>query len=173
MHPSVLWLNGAFGVGKTAAAEALCAADPTWRCADPELLGAFLHDAERTWGGDPQDHPGWPELVAAGVRALHPTPERPVVVPMSVPDRDTWHAVRAALGVRVLHVVLHSEPAVRRSRVDAGAPDALPWRRDRAEGEAAAWLAEEGTVLRTDLLTREEVAAALRAGWERVRGRTA
>lgn len=174
MRPSVLWLNGAFGVGKTTAAMHLVEADDRWRAADPELLGAYLSDAERSWGGDYQAHPGWPVLAAAGVRALQPSPERPVVVPMAVHDRDTWQTLRSAVGDRVLHVVLHAEPEVLLTRVEAGEPEALPWRRERlAQYERAAWLHEEGTLLRTDLLTPAEVAGALRAGWERVRGRTA
>ncbi len=174
MHPCVLWLNGAFGVGKTTAAVGLVESDDAWRAADLELLGSFLSDAERSWGGEFQAHPGWPDLVAAGVRALDPTPERPVVVPMAVHDRATWDAVREAVGVRLLHVVLHAEPGVLLTRVEAGEPEALPWRRERlAAYQAATWLQEDATVLHTDLLTAPEVSAALRAGWDRVRGRTA
>lgn len=175
VHPCVLWLNGGFGVGKTTAARALVTADPQWRVADPELLGAYLSDAERSWGEDFQAHPGWPALVAAGIHALAPAPDRPVVVPMAVHDRATWCALREQLDVRLLHVVLHSDPTVLLSRVETGEPEALPWRRERARAYESAleWLAVEGTVLRTDLLTPEDVAAALRAGWQRVRSRTA
>ena len=174
VHPSVLWLNGAFGVGKSTAAAGVLAADDRWRAADPELLGAFLSDAERSWGQDVSAHPGWVQLVASGVRALAPTPERPVVVPMAVHDRDTWQALAAALGCRVLHVVLHAEPGVLLTRVEAGEPAALPWRRERLPAyEAASWLRTQATVLHTDLLTPPEVSGALLAGWDRVRGRTA
>lgn len=174
MQPSVLWLNGAFGVGKTTAAMHLVELDDRWRAADPELLGAYLSDAERSWGTDFQSHPGWPVLAAAGVRALCPSPERPVVVPMAVHDSDTWTALRSAVGERVLHVVLHAEPEVLLTRVEAGEPQSLPWRRERlAQYERATWLREQGTVLRTDLLTPQDVAGALRAGWQRVAGRSA
>ena len=174
VHPSVLWLNGAAGVGKSTAAAGLVAADSAWRSADPELLGTFLADAEGTWGQDVSAHPGWVALVTAGVRALSPTPERPVVVPMAVHDRDRWSDVAAALGCRVMHVVLHAEPGVLLTRVEAGEPAALPWRREQLRAYAAAtWLHTEATVLHTDLLTPPEVSTALRAGWDRVRGRSA
>jgi hypothetical protein len=82
--------------------------------------------------------------------------------------------VREAVGVRLLHVVLHAEPGVLLTRVEAGEPEALPQRRERlAAYESAAWLREDATVLHTDLLTAPEVSAALRAGWDRMRGRTA
>ena len=44
----ILWLNGAFGVGKTTTSRAIRERAPTWRSFDPEQVGMLL---QPTWLG--------------------------------------------------------------------------------------------------------------------------
>ena len=62
----ILWLNGAFGVGKTTTARAIRERAPTWRSFDPEQVGMLLA-ANLAWVefNDFQDLPPWRSLVPA------------------------------------------------------------------------------------------------------------
>ena len=121
--PSILWVNGPFGGGKTSACQALVALDATWRLADPEVLGCFVRDAQRSHGEDFQCHPGWTRLVVAGLVALDPSPEHPVAVAMAVHDECRWRAIAGGLasaGHPVRHVVLDAAPTEIEQRIDLG-----------------------------------------------------
>ena len=58
----IIWLNGPFGVGKTAVARALLEEKPDWALLDPEVRGA---ESVRQWPGvdDFQDLPEWRKAV--------------------------------------------------------------------------------------------------------------
>lgn len=98
MLPGVIvFLNGAFGVGKTSAARALYEALPESLIFDPESVGAMLSDTlkERTdWPGDYQSLPAWARIVVAIVRELRRDYEQPLIVPMTVWRADVWRQLR-------------------------------------------------------------------------------
>lgn len=98
MLPGVIvFLNGAFGVGKTSTARALHEALPESLIFDPESVGAMLRDTlkERTdWPGDYQSLPAWGRIVVAIVRELRRDYEQPLIVPMTVWRLDVWRRLR-------------------------------------------------------------------------------
>lgn len=71
MSTVIVWLNGAFGVGKTSTARELVGVLPDARIVDPEYVGYMLRHALATEPvGDFQDWPPWRELVVSTVRSV-------------------------------------------------------------------------------------------------------
>ncbi|UJP39687.1 AAA family ATPase [Cellulomonas palmilytica] len=167
----ILWLNGAFGVGKTTCATQLAARRPHTRTHDPEALGWWL---SRTVGrvtgvSDYQDLRAWRRgTVRATSRRADGTDL--VVVPMSLLDAahaDEVLGGLAARGHEVRHVTLHASPDELLRRIDADTtdPGARAWRRTQVARYSAAadHLAARGPVVATDGRTPDEVARAVLA----------
>ncbi len=127
-EPLVVWINGAFGVGKTAVAVELLRRLPDAILFDPELVGGLLRCVvpadEHT--DDFQDIPAWREMTRAGVVSLAGERRGAIVVPMTVFDTgyfdETVGGIRRS-GVRVVHVSLVSPAAVVTQRLRARASD--------------------------------------------------
>jgi hypothetical protein len=80
--PNVIWINGAFGVGKTAVARELAARIPNAHVVDPELIGYVLRRLPFAPRRDYQEFQAWRLLTRLLIRvaALRGT----VIVPMTV-----------------------------------------------------------------------------------------
>lgn len=81
----VIWINGAFGAGKTSVVHHLCDAVPDARVLDPEIIGSlmqYLGEANDT--GDFQDLPMWRRLVADASIGLMEVHGADLVVPMTL-----------------------------------------------------------------------------------------
>ncbi|MGH3759846.1 AAA family ATPase [Actinophytocola sp.] len=119
----ILWLDGAFGAGKTTLAEELHRRVPDALPFDPEYIGFLL----RAWapapeGGDFQDMPLWRRLTAEFAVGLHREYGRPVITPMTLVDtghRDEIFGLIAAAGVSLRHVFLDVPADELRRRIDA------------------------------------------------------
>ena len=116
----LVWIDGAFGVGKTTVAKALARRWPAAMTFDPEQLGFLLRRLVppdlRT--RDFQEMPLWRQLVrhtAAGLIEHH---GRPLIVPMALPDPGSRDEILGGLrssGLDVRHfLLLASEPTLRR-----------------------------------------------------------
>jgi hypothetical protein len=124
----VLWLNGAFGVGKTTVARLL---EPQRTLVDPERIGFVMR---RTFwrGRDYQDVVLWRRLVARQVRRA--ARRGPIVVPMTIVHHDVLADLqRAVTSMRM--VVLDAPPEVieARAHADGADPYARKWRLDNLE----------------------------------------
>ena len=118
----VIWLNGAFGVGKTTVARALAAKLPDALVMDPEdigrMLGKILPSVLRT--SDFQDIPSWRRMTVATIESLlrdHPVP---LVVPMTVVEPAYFDETVGLLrrrGVTVHHFTLAASPTTIRRRL--------------------------------------------------------
>lgn len=118
----VVWLNGAFGVGKTTVARALAAELPDALVMDPEDIGRMLRKvapaARRTT--DFQDIPSWRRVTVATIESLlrdHPVP---LVVPMTVVDPNYFDETVGRLrraGITVHHYTLAAGPKTIRRRL--------------------------------------------------------
>lgn len=84
----VIWLNGAFGVGKTTVARALAAELPGALILDPEDIGRMLRQVvpDGLRSSDFQDIPSWRRLTVATIESLLRDHPGPLVVPMTVVD---------------------------------------------------------------------------------------
>jgi len=117
----LIWINGAFGAGKTQTAHELHRRLPDGHVADPELLGFALHKmlppAQRS---DFQDLPQWRAAVIATLHQIEATHDGPVIVPMSIVRDDYFDEIVGGLrarGMQVRHYALTATPQTLRRRL--------------------------------------------------------
>jgi gluconate kinase len=169
--PVIIWLNGAFGAGKTTLAEELRRRLPDAVVYDPEDVGLMLWK----WLGpndDFQNLPSWRELVVATAASLRRHHADTLIVPMSL-IREAYRTEilggLADAGEDVLHVFLEADTGVLRHRLDArddhphdpeASRFARAWSLKRIDAAAvASGQQPRGTLmLRSDMLTRAELA---------------
>ncbi|MFF8960691.1 NUDIX domain-containing protein [Streptomyces sp. NPDC014894] len=131
----IVWINGAFGAGKTATAQELIDLIPNSTLYDPELIGAglrrMLPPKRLAEVSDCQDLPIWRRLVVDTAAAMLAELGGVLVVPMTLPRqeyRDEIFGGLAARRIPVCQVLLRSEESILRGSVpSAGRPgDAGP-----------------------------------------------
>ncbi|MFE0876306.1 NUDIX domain-containing protein [Streptomyces smyrnaeus] len=177
----IVWLNGAFGAGKTTAAYELLDLLPGSTLYDPEVIGAqlrwMLPKEQLAQTADFQDLRSWRRLVVDTAAALLCEVPGPLITPLTLlrrEYRDEMFGAFAARRIPVRHLLLHAEEAVLRERIDTraaadgGATRAWALSHLRPYREALPWItAEAGTVDTTHLTPRrtaERLAEALSAG---------
>jgi len=80
MPAMILWINGAFGAGKTTTAGLVTKRLEDAKVFDPEYVGYMLMPFIKSPTGDFQDLPLWRHLVIqtmTGLAQQHPTPGSP------------------------------------------------------------------------------------------------
>jgi predicted kinase len=167
----IIWLNGAFGAGKTTLAGELHRRLPDAIVYDPEDVGQMLWKWMRP-NDDFQDLPSWRELVVATALSLRRHHADTLIVPMSL-VRDAYRAEilggLADAGEEILHVFLEADAGVLGERLAARAPvpanpetgqSAHDWAISRVTAAVAAAAHQpDGTLmLRSDRLTPAELA---------------
>jgi len=127
--PTVVWVNGAFGVGKTSTVAAIRRRRPDAIVVDPERLGWVLQHVLRL-RGDYQDRRLWRTGVRLEIRLRSRlSPRRPLVVAMTLvePDYRREHLGRLAEhGFTVAEVILDAAPETILARLD-GRGDGDSW----------------------------------------------
>ncbi|MGI5467522.1 NUDIX domain-containing protein [Streptomyces sp. CA-132043] len=120
----IVWLNGAFGAGKTTAAQELLDLLPGSTLFDPELVGHGLKEmlpAKRLDDVDDyQDLPSWRRLVVDAAAALLTEVPGPLIAPMTLlrqEYRDEIFGGLASRRIPVRHVLLHAEETILRERI--------------------------------------------------------
>ena len=166
----VVWLNGAFGAGKTTVARKLASVLPDAMTLDPEAIGGMLRKAipacRRTL--DFQDLRVWRRLTVAAVE--HVLQDHPglLLVPMTVVDSTYFEETVGELrrsGITVHHFTLVAEPKTIRRRLllRLAHPRSTRWALQRVERCTRALQASRfATHLTTDNRSASEVAAAVR-----------
>ena len=129
----VIWLNGAFGAGKTTVARALAAELPGALVLDPEQIGRMLRRVvpAALLTSDFQDIPSWRRLTVATVESLLRDHPGPLIVPMTVVDPmyfdETVGRLRRS-GIAVQHFTLVASPrTIRRRLVGRLSPPWATW----------------------------------------------
>lgn len=149
-RPTVVWLNGAFGAGKTTVAERIIDRLGHAVLVDPEEIGSLLRASLQQVSPrrDFQDWAAWRSLSVESIAHIA-TEARgaAVIVPQTVLVERYWKEIEAGLSsrVRLVPVCLHVDADVhaRRVHADRREPDALGWRLRRFDDyRAAAWLAD-------------------------------
>lgn len=177
----IIWINGAFGAGKTSLADALSKSLRSSIVFDPELAGFLLQrTVPSAPSGDFQDLPIWREVVVSLALKLRRCYGSALIVPMTlvVPDyhREIFGALKSA-GEGLLHVFLDVDAATLRQRIVAQviaphdpARDASvrAWRLGQIERclDARASLPPDTLFLDAAALTTSQLAAAVIAAWE-------
>ncbi|MGV9251901.1 NUDIX hydrolase [Streptomyces sp. NPDC003697] len=176
----IVWINGAFGAGKTTTARELIELIPNSALFDPEIVGGALarllppkHLAE---AGDFQDLPIWRRLVIDTAAAMLAELGGTLVVPMTLlrqEYRDEIFGGLAARRIAVRHILLAPAETILRERivgreVPPGLPDAemriRQWSYDHIEpyrAALAAWLTADAHLVDTSALTPYETAVRI------------
>lgn len=117
----LVWINGAFGAGKTHTAFELLRRTDNAHVADPELIGYGIHRmlpaVART---DFQDRPQWRTAVAATLADAVEATDGPVFVPMTLVNVSYFDEIMGGLddrGVDVRHFALSAAPDTLRARL--------------------------------------------------------
>ncbi|WP_112467511.1 NUDIX hydrolase [Streptomyces triticisoli] len=176
----IVWVNGAFGAGKTTTARELIELIPNSTLFDPEVIGSALahllppkHLAEV---GDYQDLPIWRRLVIDTAAAMLAELGGTLVVPMTLlrqEYRDEIFGGLAARRITVRHILLTPAETILRERI-AGreVPPGLPdgemrvrqWAYDHIEpyhAALASWLTADAHPVDTSALTPYETAVRI------------
>jgi hypothetical protein len=129
----IVWLNGAFGVGKTTTAAAVQAQIPGSRIFDPETVGVMLaaNLADRPVS-DFQHWPPWRPLVVATLVHLAQFTRQHLIAPQTVLDHGYQEEILSGLKAAGLDVLLVLLDAEERALVDriGGSDIAQQWRLD-------------------------------------------
>ncbi|MFD9792875.1 NUDIX domain-containing protein [Streptomyces sp. NPDC059070] len=182
----IIWINGAFGAGKTSTARELVDLIPDSTLYDPEVIGGALRyllpQKRLAEVGDYQDLPIWRRLVVDGAAAMLAELGGVLVVPMTLlrqEYRDEIFGGLASRRIPVRHVLLTHEETILRARIAARVevpddPEASErcrqWAYEHIEPYRAAlgWLREDAHVLDNGALTprqsAEHIADAVRTG---------
>ncbi|MEU3613705.1 NUDIX domain-containing protein [Streptomyces sp. NPDC006872] len=179
---TVVWINGAFGAGKTITARELIDLIPNSTLFDPEVIGGalpYLLPAKRLAEvGDFQDLPIWRRLVIDTAAALLAELGGTLVVPMTLlrqEYRDEIFGGLAARRIAVRHVLLAPAETILRERIaNREIPPDLPdgeirirqWSYDHIEPYQAAlasWLTADAHPVDNGFLTPQETAARISA----------
>lgn len=116
----LIWINGAFGAGKTHTAHELQRRMAGARVADPELLGFAMHKMLPPGAStDFQDLPQWRAAVVATLRQAESASAGPVLVPMTIVRDDYFDEIIGALraDIDVRHYALIASPETLRTRL--------------------------------------------------------
>ncbi|MEU3856378.1 NUDIX domain-containing protein [Streptomyces sp. NPDC028722] len=177
---TVVWINGAFGAGKTTAARELIELIPHSTLFDPEVIGGalahLLPPKRLAEVGDFQDLPVWRRLVVDTAAAMLAELGGTLVVPMTLlrqEYRDEIFGGLAARRIAVHHLLLAPAETILRERT-AGreTPPDLPdgelrtrqWSYDHIEPYRAAlasWLTADAHLVDTSALTPYETAVRI------------
>jgi len=144
--PRVIWINGAFGVGKTTVARLIAARDPDVLFFDPEEVGFFLWKVippHLRAPHDFQDDAIWRDLVAVVAERLLKHHRRSLVCPMTLINPEYFDEIIGALrtaGIRVDHYMLVAsrDTLMKRLRDRGTEPDGFEWCMQRNDAHAAA-----------------------------------
>ncbi|WP_225840468.1 AAA family ATPase [Streptomyces sp. NK08204] len=124
----IVWVNGAFGSGKSTLVDELRPRWPEALVYDPEMVGYVLREIVEVPTGDFQDLPLWRRQVANLAVGLIQEYRRPVLVPMTLVNSGYVGEIFGALkdaGIDVHHFFLKVPREVLEKRIDSRihAPD--------------------------------------------------
>ncbi len=181
----IVWINGAFGAGKTTTARELIDLIPNSTLYDPELIGdglrRLLPPKRLAEVSDYQDLPIWRRLVVDTAAALLAELGGVLVVPMTLlrqEYRDEIFGGLASRRIAVRHVLLGPDETILRRRIAGREVPETPdgeqrvrqWAFDHIEPYLAAldWISEDALVVDTSRLdpleTARRIADAVRTG---------
>lgn len=109
----IVWLNGAFGAGKTTVAFELHRRLPGSFVYDPEEVGFFLRKnmPETCHTADFQDMPLWRSFNYQILKEFHERYDGPIIVPMTLVNPVYFEEIVGRLedgGVPVVHIILYA-----------------------------------------------------------------
>lgn len=122
----LVWINGAFGSGKTQTTFELLRRAPDAHVADPELIGFGIHRMlPPSARSDFQDRPQWRSAVVATLADAVQAHDGPVLVPMTLVEPAYFDEIMSGLhaadvAVRHFSLIASPESLQRRLRTRSG-----------------------------------------------------
>ncbi len=161
----IIFINGAFGAGKTTVAELLVQRIPNSLLYDPEIVGMGLRYILQPIAqfDDFQDLPPWRPLVVETARHLLKTYGRTLIVPMTLWNKAYFLEIMDGLRQfepQLFHFCLTATNATLRKRLQErpSSPQAYAWACERIERCVTAFQDDMFAVqLATDDRTSEEL----------------
>ena len=165
----VVWINGAFGVGKSTTALHVALQNPQLHFFDPEWVGymlrANLHGVEFE---NFQDLPAWRNLVPPVARAISAHVNRDLLAVQTVLNKDYWDELQHGLAEQnfdIVHVLLDIDETHLQARIENDTADvqAKPWRLSHINEFLAAksWLHSQSDLIVDVSTASPEDAAAV------------
>lgn len=159
----IIWINGAFGSGKTQSSHELHRRLPGSFLYDPENVGYFLrkNTPESLRHGDFQDLTAWRECNLSILRLLDSKHDGPIIVPMTLVNPVYFDEVIGELrksGVEVKHFALVASKAVILERLRKRREGTNSWAAQQIDRCVAALSTEKfEQQIETDHLTIDQV----------------
>jgi len=136
----ILWINGAFGAGKTTAAFELNRRIPGSFVYDPENVGDFIRKNSPQTSilqqGDFQDIPLWRQMNAEMLKLLASSHDGLIIVPMTLVNREYYDEIITAIidsGIPVKHYILYASKATLINRLDKRGERGESWSRQQID----------------------------------------
>ncbi len=158
----LIWINGAFGAGKTTTAFELQKRLPNSRVYDPENAGYFIRKnlPKALWKVDFQDHPLWRQINLEMLRLLAKSEEH-VIIPMTLVHRPYYNEIVQPLleeGIHLHMILLLTEKVTLQHRLRKRFEGTDNWALRQADRCLQALQHDiPGFPLSTDHLTIEQV----------------
>lgn len=119
----IIWLNGAFGSGKTTSAFELKRRLPNSFVYDPENIGYFIrkNTPEESHKSDFQDHEQWRSFNYQMLKYISDTYEGTIIVPMTVTNRRYYDEIIQKLkddSILLRHYILYADKATLLKRLN-------------------------------------------------------
>ncbi len=160
----IIWLNGAFGAGKTQTAHELKRRIPYSMIYDPEQIGFFINRSfpKEIKKGDFQDYELWREFNYKTLKHIHSEYSGTIIIPMTIVNPQYYEEIIGRLkdeGVDVQHFVLGASKETLQNRLKSRFEKKNSWPEQQID-RCLAGLAHpvfEGQ-LNTNDLTTEQVA---------------
>jgi adenylylsulfate kinase-like enzyme len=173
----IIWLNGAFGSGKTTLSQELHRRLPDAVIFDPEHVGYVLTQAVPAPTGDFQDLPGWRHLVVEHALTLRRFHAATLIVPMTLVNPQYFDEIIGTLreaGEKVHHVFLDVPADILESRIKSQVITPDDPEQDESARQfrlkniarcvaAAKEQPEDAVMLRSDLMDPSQLADAVLA----------
>jgi hypothetical protein len=167
----IIWLNGAFGAGKTTTAAELAAIMPTARLFSPELVGYLLTEYLKDhYFSDFQELQPWRTLVPVVTSEIARFTGQHLIATQAVLSEGFWQELQQGFkqhSLEIFHVVLHVDAEVLARRINADNLErkARQWRLDHIHDYAAGrpWMvASADLVVDSTSLSVTDVARSIR-----------
>lgn len=128
----IIWLNGAFGAGKTQTAYELHRRIPGSLIYDPEQVGFFLNKnlPKELTNRDFQDHTVWRQFNYETLKYITSSVDRVIIVPMTVVNARYFEEIVGKLkgdGVEIHHFVLWASEETLKNRLKSRFEKADSW----------------------------------------------